>query len=319
MTYDDAFLRAILKDPDDDTSRLIYADWLEEHGDPRGEFIRIQCALAAMSAEDTQRSLLEQYERELLARHQDTWLGGMRPLLSGWKFRRGFLDTISVPAATYLRLPAIPHPATVRRLEVDLAGFEPPQYIVEFVPESVARENVALPIGTRGGTLVIAAREPHEVEILLKLQFILNRDIELVAADGEQVVEAINRLYGSLEGESVEMICTLGYVESPIEFEMEAVDGDSPVARLVTLFILEAQSLRADQIRIQPRTESIQVLYRIEQKWVERDHPPKRLLAGIVARIRALADLPFVDESVAQIGHMRATSRGIPLARLMHF
>ena len=47
MTHDDAFLQAILETPDDDTPRLIYADWLDEHGDvARAEFIRLQCRLA---------------------------------------------------------------------------------------------------------------------------------------------------------------------------------------------------------------------------------------------------------------------------------
>ena len=42
MTHDEAFLQAIIDNPDDDAPRLIYADWLEERGDPRGEFIRVQ-------------------------------------------------------------------------------------------------------------------------------------------------------------------------------------------------------------------------------------------------------------------------------------
>jgi uncharacterized protein (TIGR02996 family) len=37
-----AFLRAIADDPADDTNRLVYADWLEERGDPRGEYIRLR-------------------------------------------------------------------------------------------------------------------------------------------------------------------------------------------------------------------------------------------------------------------------------------
>src|SRR5262249_51734963 len=45
----EGFLQAILAAPEDDTPRLVYADWLEERGDPRGEFIRIQCELAAMN------------------------------------------------------------------------------------------------------------------------------------------------------------------------------------------------------------------------------------------------------------------------------
>jgi len=40
------FIRAICAAPDDDRLRLVYADWLEEHGDGvRAEFIRLQCAL----------------------------------------------------------------------------------------------------------------------------------------------------------------------------------------------------------------------------------------------------------------------------------
>jgi uncharacterized protein (TIGR02996 family) len=40
------FLSNILAHPNDDGPRLAYADWLEERGDPRGEFIRVQCQIA---------------------------------------------------------------------------------------------------------------------------------------------------------------------------------------------------------------------------------------------------------------------------------
>jgi uncharacterized protein (TIGR02996 family) len=33
VTQRDAFLVAICESPEDDTTRLVYADWLEEHGD----------------------------------------------------------------------------------------------------------------------------------------------------------------------------------------------------------------------------------------------------------------------------------------------
>src|SRR4051794_37815108 len=48
MTLEDAFLRDILKQPDDDTTRLVYADWLEEQGDPRAEFLRLECRLRGL-------------------------------------------------------------------------------------------------------------------------------------------------------------------------------------------------------------------------------------------------------------------------------
>jgi uncharacterized protein (TIGR02996 family) len=46
MIQEDSFLWAISENPDDDAPRLAFAVWLQEHGDPRGEFIRVQCELA---------------------------------------------------------------------------------------------------------------------------------------------------------------------------------------------------------------------------------------------------------------------------------
>jgi uncharacterized protein (TIGR02996 family) len=37
-----AFIDAIRKNPDDDEARAVYADWLEERGDPRGEYLRLE-------------------------------------------------------------------------------------------------------------------------------------------------------------------------------------------------------------------------------------------------------------------------------------
>lgn len=43
MTERDALLKAVCDHPDDDTPRLVFADWLQENGDEtRAEFIRLQ-------------------------------------------------------------------------------------------------------------------------------------------------------------------------------------------------------------------------------------------------------------------------------------
>jgi uncharacterized protein (TIGR02996 family) len=57
----------------DDAPRLVYADWLTDHGDPRGEFIQAQCRLARMAEGDPARPALERREQELLALHEAAW------------------------------------------------------------------------------------------------------------------------------------------------------------------------------------------------------------------------------------------------------
>lgn len=85
----EGLLEAILSTPDDDAPRLMYADWLTERGDPRGEFIALQCARARgrVSPEARRR------EAELLQQHRPVFLGRFanRVTLSGLRFDRGFL------------------------------------------------------------------------------------------------------------------------------------------------------------------------------------------------------------------------------------
>jgi uncharacterized protein (TIGR02996 family) len=94
MTHDEAFVQAILEEPDDDTHRLIYSDWLEERGDPRGEFIRTQVQLARMAADDPLRPEFESREWELLRQHRKEWLGPLARASCQCIFQRGFAERL---------------------------------------------------------------------------------------------------------------------------------------------------------------------------------------------------------------------------------
>src|SRR5207237_8177394 len=100
--HDDAFLRTIAAAPDDDAPRLVYADWLEERGDPRGTSVRAQCALAALPDDAPRRHDLEQAERQLLAAHAADWTRDLAGRVSGWQFRRGFVAEVTLSAAAFL-------------------------------------------------------------------------------------------------------------------------------------------------------------------------------------------------------------------------
>jgi uncharacterized protein (TIGR02996 family) len=109
-THADAFLQAILADPDDDAPRLIFADWLEEHGGPAGaaraELIRIQCRLAAVTVPEPLRQQLRVQEAALLREHRREWTRPLRGLAKGQVFQRGFVGEVH---AELLRFLAQPH------------------------------------------------------------------------------------------------------------------------------------------------------------------------------------------------------------------
>src|SRR6516164_2585441 len=171
---------------------------------------------------------------------------------------------------------------------IDLTEVTVPAAVVELVPESVARENVILPLEQDGPVLRIIMSDPSDFTTLEKLQFILNKDVQPVLAPREQIIEAINRHYGQSETESVDSMLA-EFTDTAIDFtETESTssaaidsEGDAPVINLV---IQEAVSLRASDIHIEPFADRIRIRYRIDGVLVERDSPPRRLLAPILSR-----------------------------------
>ena len=126
FTPGDALLAAVLASPNDDDPRLVYADWLLERGDPRGEFIQIQCALGRPlvgasglalrhhpgEKRPLTREELAVREKSLLKKHQKTWIlpirPWIRPWIRTWQWARGFVDAVVADGKKFIeRLRAI--------------------------------------------------------------------------------------------------------------------------------------------------------------------------------------------------------------------
>jgi uncharacterized protein (TIGR02996 family) len=269
----DAFMRKYLEQPTDTTARLVFADWLEETGVPHNAAWAYYIRLKAEAA----RYTLNSYERPELERQADEYVPKIRAQLT-------------IPAAFFVGYPkSLLQLLPPANITVKLADFEVPLTVRELMPESVARENLVLPLATQRRTLLAAAAHPPTFEDLAdKLEFILNWSIVLVHAEREDVRNAIDRHYGQTETVSVDEYL---YLAPQPELDLATDDG-SPVARLVNLIGREAIQLRADRILITPEPDGIAVRYRIDDEWVQRDWMPSRLLTPVTARLAILVGIP---------------------------
>lgn len=83
-----SLLRDIYEHPDDDGRRQVFGDWLQEQGDPLGEFIALQYRRRGGRGEAARAA-----REALLARtHGRAWLGPLAPVVlqKGLRFERGF-------------------------------------------------------------------------------------------------------------------------------------------------------------------------------------------------------------------------------------
>jgi uncharacterized protein (TIGR02996 family) len=120
--FEARLLEAVYASPDDDAPRQVYADWLQERGDPRGELIALQLA-------NTRTKKAMRRERQLIRHHRASWLGPLWEVVHrgacfgddrmyDLRFERGFLDEAATSFRTKARVPGIGDPrwSTVRTL-----------------------------------------------------------------------------------------------------------------------------------------------------------------------------------------------------------
>lgn len=116
------FLAAIVDDPDDPGPWLVYADWLMEQGDPRGEFLQLNVELAGCTPDDRTRrnEILEDLKRLDIEHGDLTGLGHVRSSIPDWRY--GFAMSVRGTAGRVLQLERelLRHPVAT----IHLQGFQ---------------------------------------------------------------------------------------------------------------------------------------------------------------------------------------------------
>ncbi|MGA8348650.1 MAG: GspE/PulE family protein [Isosphaeraceae bacterium] len=206
---------------------------------------------------------------------------------------------------------------------IELREIEIPPSVIELVPESLARENIVMPLAQGIGTIKVIMHDPLGFETIEKLRFVLNREIEVALAPKEAIVEAINKYYGRSSGETESVDSMLQeFTDTAIDFAEDAgpggksgttvtlEEGDAPVIKLVHLIIQEAVTMRASDIHIEPFADRVRIRYRIDGVLMERDSAPRRLLAAIVSRLKIMGSIDIAEKRRPQDGRIKILVAG---------
>ncbi|GMU59274.1 MAG: hypothetical protein AMXMBFR34_10370 [Myxococcaceae bacterium] len=143
MSQDDELLARLAERPFDRTLRLVFADWLMDQGDPRGEVIAL-CGKGELSL--TQRRRVQR----LTEQHAAAWLGPLVTVadVSACRWEGGFLELLAVgapPASAWEAVVGDPRLASVRALQFSVLG--EPHPAVPFLAHPVLRHVESLQQG----------------------------------------------------------------------------------------------------------------------------------------------------------------------------
>lgn len=175
----------------------------------------------------------------------------------------------------------------------------------------------ALPLGyLNEHTILVAMAEPSNIVTIDDLRILLGLEIVPALADREDIVAALAKLRSAEDQVSEQMARRPGEEEESRADEprdlREQVDA-APVVKLVNGILARAVDENASDIHFEPQSEELLVRFRHDGVLHQTVAIPRRLQAGIISRLKIMADLDIAERRVPQDGRIGLSVGGKPV------
>ncbi|HEY2537527.1 MAG TPA: ATPase, T2SS/T4P/T4SS family [Solirubrobacteraceae bacterium] len=197
---------------------------------------------------------------------------------------------------------------------IDLSVYDLDMGAVHLIGSDAAKRYRAVPVGfTEDGTLLLAMADPTNVLTVDDVAMITGRRVRVAVASVEDLDMLLTRLQGM--DESIEDIVE-GDAEVDAQDELEVgtlaeeADRDAPVIKLVHSIIAQAVQQGASDIHISPEEGDAKVLFRVDGVLSPAATIKRRMIGGVVSRIKIMGDLDIAEKRVPQDGRFALTIEG---------
>src|SRR5437870_5060333 len=192
---------------------------------------------------------------------------------------------------------------------VDLALIGVSDDATREIPLHVLERVVAIPYALKDGILSIAVADPGNIQAIDELRIATRYQVELGVASKEDILSEIRRLLRASEafGARAAVDEELAQVEEEEEGDdLEVDDGisDAPLVRLVNSVIFQAAEDGASDVHFEPQEDALLVRFRVDGVLQEVQRIPKRMMAGVVTRLKVLAKLDIAERRKPQDGRI---------------
>jgi type IV pilus assembly protein PilB len=167
----------------------------------------------------------------------------------------------------------------------------------------------AVPYALEDGTLKIAIADPGNIQGIDELRLATRYPLELAVAARDDILAEIRRLARASEAfgarAAVEEELALEEEEEEAD-DLEVDDGisDAPLVRLVNSVIFQAAEDGASDVHFEPQEDALLVRFRVDGVLQEVQRIPKRMMAGVVTRLKVLAKLDIAERRKPQDGRI---------------
>ena len=189
---------------------------------------------------------------------------------------------------------------------VDLGVYQPDVAALKLVSHTAARRFAAAPIGfDESGVLIVAMADPSNVLAVDDLKLITGHEIRPAVASAEDVSGLIGRMthlgdaVAAAIGEDEEEEDALAAVS---DIRESAVDA--PIVKLVNSIVGQAVQQGASDVHLEPDGRDMRVRFRVDGVLSETTTIPRRMVPGVISRVKIMGDLDISEKRLPQDGRV---------------
>jgi len=189
---------------------------------------------------------------------------------------------------------------------VELRGQVIARDVLGIIPESTAREHLIVPYDQTETVLRVAMADPTDRQIIEFVRKKVDRPIEVALCSESAIREILNQYQESLEIE-LKNIIQEAVASGEVADDSKAAE-DVPIIRVVDAILKHAVLQHASDIHIEPLEDKVLVRYRIDGLLADKLVLPKKMIVGIVARIKILSNLKIDEHRLPQDGRFKISN-----------
>ncbi|MCR9144555.1 MAG: type II secretion system ATPase GspE [bacterium] len=183
------------------------------------------------------------------------------------------------------------------------------------IPVNLIHRSRLVPVGRSGKTVTVAVADPtdlHPMDDLratlkeMRVKFVLSPESEVmrvIHGSFDQAAAAAREVMDGIQEEEYSEFAELS--EDTMDMANEA-----PIIRMVNAILTQGTQERASDIHVEPYDKSVEVRYRIDGILHKRLSPPKMIHAGLVSRIKIMANLNIAENRLPQDGRIQIKVAG---------
>ncbi len=193
--------------------------------------------------------------------------------------------------------------------------------VLEHLPTKAVFQYNVIPLSVDNGTLVVAANDPFNTDLVDALSLASGKRIKLALSPADDIEKAAKTYYG-VGAETVDAMIQDDRYEvdldaEPGKVDLSEQDQDASIVKFVNQIIWEAFQQGATDIHVEPMEKSLRIRYRIDGVLHQTPVPAQlsRFQAAIISRIKVMANLDIAEKRLPMDGRigLRIQSRDLDI------